>query len=876
MPPSHAPSKLGAARPVDVSATNSTANVFLGARLPPWEVQGRPRRPRRPTSPNPPLPSPPATAQTPSQSNTTPPSCLVTNKDIRMHPPASAHYAPLRALPQSYAPWLGSPPMNPGVPQQNIVQNLGDTDATQALAPPSKRPKRSDGISKASNQRGRTSKASVQQSPGPSAIQMSGNKLIGAFWTRRNLYGSFRMQGEIHRTDYLRGACERQDWFFLILHQLSCSYTDDVGQLLPWPIDLRARYPPVLSFLSDVFNSHQPVSPTYYEYWAQFPCFGRDNLSNLIYIKSLQELDQWLPTFGTRWNALIEMCKLCYRPPLVEDIESCLASASPTLQRAAFDNIVDFLWPSGDPALLSRARSAFERNQNNHGGPNDDDTITEALETYEFVRSQTCVRQDLTSPRSQTTQAPSASVPSVSHLPSPPQRMTSHSQLMTDHASHAGTNIRLGEAFDNGLLGKNNSRQLGSVTSPHYVPTCGVLPVTGLPAMSTTNPRAPSLPQEKHFFPRLGEATPQVSPPNRDTYALHLAHLRSPVLKLAQTLTRNPFEYYQFVSEFLLPPQPLSNSETCQQREFILLENVAKQLPSNEQGCSQVQHLDEATLTFRIRCVENSQSNELDGWLVKDCTWPPGFYFTCNDERLHPRHRLHFGRDLPIDVTPHLRVGQNTIKIWTSRPQKPKSSSYTIAVEGLRILSGNEYLLKAMSRTIPPSECLTTIKNILTKNSSDAEIECLSPVLSISLRDPILGTKIWDVPARSQACLHRECFDLSTFLKTRSAKGDRIRDPDSLYCPICKASARPDVLVVDGWMVEVRKKLEATGSLDATAILVDKDGNWHVKSEPERQQTRASGGKECENGVNGINVSSDSKSKQSGVDKPQHEVIELD
>lgn len=66
-------------------------------------------------------------------------------------------------------------------------------------------------------------------------------------------------------------------------------------------------------------------------------------------------------------------------------------------------------------------------------------------------------------------------------------------------------------------------------------------------------------------------------------------------------------------------------------------------------------------------------------------------------------------------------------------------------------------------------------------------------------------TRIFNVPVRGSLCTHKECFDLSTFLRTLTAKPLAKRYKFMLHrCPICRKDARPELLVIDESLGEVR------------------------------------------------------------------------
>ena len=377
------------------------------------------------------------------------------------------------------------------------------------------------------------------------------------------------------------------------------------------------------------------------------------------------------------------------------------------------------------------------------------------------------------------------------------------------------------------------------------------------------------------LFPRATQSAPQVSPPNPDVYALHQAHLQSPTLRLASEVAQqNASDLYQHIAGFLLPPQRMADTQIVQSATFDLADSIyscfPKHEPAEELGSPARRFLSTLTVTCRLRCVEGCESSGLSDWLVGDCTWPRGLYFTCNGVRLHPRLKLHFGKDVPIDLTPHLRSGANQLKILSSNSKEPRPAPLTFAIETVQVMARDDIRAGCLRRKIPFAETLRSIRQTLASHNDD-DVQCLSVTLSIQLTDPILATKIWTVPARSKGCRHRECFDLDTFLQTRPGKPNEPRGVDVWNCPICQADARPDVLMVDEWMAGVRRELERSDQLDAKTIVVDENGDWRVRSENERDQSNGVGGDE----VKTTDVDA-SKTTTSSGPTASNDVVEID
>jgi hypothetical protein len=124
---------------------------------------------------------------------------------------------------------------------------------------------------------------------------------------------------------------------------------------------------------------------------------------------------------------------------------------------------------------------------------------------------------------------------------------------------------------------------------------------------------------------------------------------------------------------------------------------------------------------------------------------------------------------------------------------------------------------------------LQGIKSKLAAHDDD-EITVVESTLTLGMFDPFSQARMCDIPVRSKACPHNDCFDLETFLNTRPRKGDA-SVADQWKCPICKSDARPHMLLVDGFMEDVRKQLVSRGLARTRHILVRQDGSWQPKAE---------------------------------------------
>lgn len=134
--------------------------------------------------------------------------------------------------------------------------------------------------------------------------------------------------------------------------------------------------------------------------------------------------------------------------------------------------------------------------------------------------------------------------------------------------------------------------------------------------------------------------------------------------------------------------------------------------------------------------------------------------------------------------------------------------------------------------------------------NSDDDMQLMTNDISISITCPFLS-KMFNIPARGKSCRHRECFDLESFLETRALEQPRNLDAEwsrkfgdeklvsAAYwvCAICGKDARPQELVVDGFLRDVRERLIESDP-EARMIVVSEDGSWKVKVDEEEGKGR--------------------------------------
>jgi hypothetical protein len=350
------------------------------------------------------------------------------------------------------------------------------------------------------------------------------------------------------------------------------------------------------------------------------------------------------------------------------------------------------------------------------------------------------------------------------------------------------------------------------------------------------------------LVPPLGYIHPPEQP-NPDLTALHQAHVRSPNLVHASILRNekirsidNP-RYFQSVKGFALKPSVISHTAHVSKFEFTISEQDIPLIAKDKwvsQSPRALRVYEEGTLQYRLRCVrakQNATTYPISEWAVSDTVWPETVFIRVNDDVMEIRRKSHHAKDLPVDITSYIQMsvpGQgstNHIKISTPRSSKYNDrNNYFVAVEVIEILERHQIIDMCHQQCITASATLESVKKALAGPATDDdEIMMVVSDLSVSLTDPFTAC-VFEIPVRGSSCLHHECFDLNPFLETRKAK--RIGQPmdiDVWKCPLCGGDARPYVLQIDNYFVDVRTKLANDDNLDVKAIWISADGSWRPK-----------------------------------------------
>lgn len=350
-----------------------------------------------------------------------------------------------------------------------------------------------------------------------------------------------------------------------------------------------------------------------------------------------------------------------------------------------------------------------------------------------------------------------------------------------------------------------------------------------------------NLPIPQPLLPPPGPLPSTTRRPHPLRHALHQAHLHDPIIKWTFSgtggeTTDKETNLFHYLKSFAVPPTPLGQTESAFEWQFPLSRADFDRLPRivpGDIGQRLVRSLVDGSLIYRLRCIRISPSAKevsQHTWCLTESVWPSVIYIFVNGVELYVRRKFHNGKDIPLDISGHLKEGLNTISLHFLRSAgESRDVVYALAVEVMDILSFTQ--VKKLAQTLPAPQSRERICRRLSSSAADDELSIISDYLAVNLVDPFMA-RIFNIPARGITCEHVECFDLETYILTRASKAGKAVLKENWRCPICGADARPQHLIIDGFLSEVRAELVRTGCLEgARAIRIKADGSWELKSD---------------------------------------------
>lgn len=397
--------------------------------------------------------------------------------------------------------------------------------------------------------------------------------------------------------------------------------------------------------------------------------------------------------------------------------------------------------------------------------------------------------------------------------------------------------------------------------------------------------------------PQLPQKAPQLVPTSSPSLPVHpsgtpfsvypemslqpLPPYSAPQLPTLQSPNAKPLPgIIQYFSGFSVTPQRLPPNRSSFTWNFTVPREALRLKPDlvkRPNGSGFVPVLSDGNMSWRLRCIKYQGHLDVDSvstWSRAESSWPDVVYIHVNNQEVH---RSPNTRGSPISINSFLVDGINEIRlnVLHSKEQRASNISYAIAVEVLLVKSPENF--RKLVKKLPAQETRKQIQARLSSNSTDDdELMIMDDFISIDLRDPFT-TRIFEIPVRSLSCTHRECFDLSTFLQTLTTKAMGEKHTTYVRCPICRKDARPDLLVVDDFLKEVRASLFKEKKLEiAKAIRVKSDGSWYAVLETESDKHPPTSRKRDRNSFESDLVKDENRPVPNPPATTAPEIIELD
>lgn len=851
-------------RPDGVAATNATASKFIGARPPRWRqpipsISSDPGSSATAHASLPPTPpfNHDATSAGPSPTLESFHNSSTSLPRVPSWPPANVAFHPPRGVQSPQQDQLQTAPSHHGTQppfgnaQATSQRTWSDASAAQteqhrpnsaritAGFPPLNTPNAVPSRSAGPNQ------APSRIPPGCHRLRPVSISWPLLFNNHSEAYQHSLSRPEGRRLEAVSGACHALDLVFLVLHHLSLQKFLDVTKIPP-----RIRQTVAFDEAMDLFDSWAEgggwISSRFANHWVKFlSMMGPLDDANPNYTRILPDVITWLQMVPVLWPHFMKFCFRCRHPPTVNemDVNLKMPISSPMSWEVLHHYLMDRMWSNLPIEVRQICVSEFRH---------------DLLRRLAMPRHQAPLasHQNL-QPHRRASNLPTT-WPENSSLPATTWQMgglvhPQHGPAPNTFPSQSSTSALGWSTRDNGSrpFGPNSPTN-PSQNPPHpstlAAPNRAAFPGHRRPQGTSDQTSVNSTPFQP-FFPLPGKRAPHFAPPQPIIHALHLSYLQSPELKLVHQTPYDGQRMYQYVTELQLQPQVVEKGKIFQEYPFVvpsdLIDGIAQTTTSNDINSLPTKQVARSSVTLRLRCVGFCDVPEVSRWCSHDCVWPSSLVFQCNDKQLEARTRTHFGRDVPISLNEFVKAGENRIQVLNIiyRETEDAQPQSTVAVEVVRLRSQQEIIQACADRIRSPEETKQAIRESF-GNKADDDLACLDETISIGVTDPISGMGMWKTPVRGHSCLHRECFDLETFLESRaSADGQGVLSSADVWkCPICGEDARPDVLYMDGWLVEVREGLERTGQLHAKYLVVNKDCEWEAgfeRGHKRQQSTRA-------------------------------------
>ena len=674
--------------------------------------------------------------------------------------------------------------------------------------------------------------------------------------------------GERVRIESIIFAISGRDWGFLVLHQLYC-LTATAQDLL----DKSSLFLPECNvgydFLTRLIPGNLHTSRQFLEFFSKFPKNFRAFLGKQGYVKVMRDVIAFLQHGPPSYKALLQVCLRRRTPPTAEELSFPPFAYSPVVQKLVFryicicleKNGIDTLAPDGEEQFISQqydlliarghippphiARAAQQRHAQLANQPSP--ARPPLVGQNQVAQSQVGVTYSM----------PGTQLVQNNQQPPPGHANMQHHILSMQASSHTRPN-QLNSSVSRQQTGQHTPQQGNRVRQTRVVhPTTGQTPpLVQSPLASTVQtPRLPGNFTQTSVRPNVVATMPTISSFSLQTSSnitpdiqpqLTLGHIPNTNSRGSSVATpgavRESVQHYISVVAFAAQDFLLPRELPCTVGEFEVTQEVMSRIapwthpPPATVGRSR-RTITDRSLIFRLRCVKNLRGQEdaakASNWVLRETTWPVQLFIQLNQEPVQLQRKNICGVDSCIDITNTVKQGKNQIKVvmLTSKANPIPRNSFLLRIEVLEARSYPALVDLVNRRTIDKETAKAAILNRL-KPSQDDEVVLQSSELTLSIVCPYTMT-LMKTPVRGIACLHTECFDLDNYLTSwPRKKALHTPVPDSWKCPICAGDARPQELVVDGFIQEVVgkvKEMDVAG--DLKDIIVRQDGSWELKVE---------------------------------------------
>ena len=387
----------------------------------------------------------------------------------------------------------------------------------------------------------------------------------------------------------------------------------------------------------------------------------------------------------------------------------------------------------------------------------------------------------------------------------------------------------------------------------------GNLPPGPLPMFRPARPPLPSnglsrtlqsshMPQQTtRLLPPPGKSMTQNTQPNPNLLALHQARLTTPepcISKVWQS--QESSRLFQVFQRFVLSPQLITNQQSYYTWDIDIPEidvfRIARDVSVEEQAGRPAAKVKRefypGSFVYRLRCIRVTSGLDEAEWTTAPTFWPAACFVSHDNLEIEIRRKSHWGKNLPCDLTSRIKSGVNIIELSVDFLPEELPQTFAVAIELIEVFNRSQCTHKLT--LIEQPKALATIVAGFTTAANDDDIVIVDPYISIDLIDPFTA-QVWKIPVRGKTCTHRECFDLGAFLDSRPSKYKDVplSSADHWKCPICNKDARPQSLVLDGFLLSVIKQLQVSSDEgeEVRAIRVTADGSWKPVKE-ERNDAR--------------------------------------